>query len=218
LDSQHRHGRPAHPQCQRQPRTAITVSNQTATIGAELAGTQGLTQNGNGTLVLIQPVGYDGGTTNNAGTLELLGSLNTYQHPAPSWLSPRSSNPLQHSILTSDQNNDSGSTNVLGAGTLRLVGTTNGSSSPDLFFCPDAYENTTMAPRLGESNLDLGDSQRYIFALTEHNAISQYDPWEDARIDANIIGAGGITYIAQNTYGGNRWNARWCWPGPTLHR
>src|SRR5580658_875321 len=31
--------------------TTITVSNQTATIGAVLAGTQGLTQNGNGTLV-----------------------------------------------------------------------------------------------------------------------------------------------------------------------
>lgn len=58
------------------PATAIIVSNETATIGAGLEGTQGLTKNGNGTLVLVDTPGYDDGTTNNAGTFELL----SYQH------------------------------------------------------------------------------------------------------------------------------------------
>jgi autotransporter-associated beta strand protein len=71
-----------------------------------------------------------------------------------------------------------------------------------LFFCPDAVANNYYGAALASSTLDLGASQRYIFALTQHNAVAQYDPYEDARIDANIIGAGGITYIAQNTYGG----------------
>ncbi len=186
------------------PATAIIVSNETATIGAGLEGTQGLTKNGNGTLVLVDTPGYDDGTTNNAGTFELLSSINTSNNAS-------FSDPLvinggvveSAATLNLDcyQNNDAGSVNVMGAGTLRLAGTTNGSTSPDIFFCPDAYENYYYGTALDVSNLDLGDSERYIFALTQHNAIARYDPWEDARIDANIIGTGGITYIAQNNYG-----------------
>jgi autotransporter-associated beta strand protein len=182
----------------------ITVSNQTATLGLTLVGTQGLNQMGNGTLVLVQPVGYTGGTTNIAGTLDFLGSLNTANSPA--FATPLVIDGVVESggtlNLDVDQNNDAGSTNVLGSGILRLIGTTNGSTRPDLFFAPDAVANDYYGAALDASNLDLGASQRYIFALTEHNAVAQYDPWEDARIDANIMGAGGITYIAQNTYGG----------------
>jgi autotransporter-associated beta strand protein len=181
---------------------SITVSNQTATIGLTLAGTGGLNHNGNGTLVLVQPAGYTGGTTNNAGTLELLGSLSTYSN-APLAINSGIVESAATLNLDVDQNNDSGSTNVIGAGLLRLVGTTNSSSSPDLYFDPDAFENYYYGAAIDSSNLDLGASQRYIFAITEHNAVAQYDPWENARIDANIIGAGGITYIAQNTYGGD---------------
>jgi len=186
------------------PASAIIVSNQTATIGATLAGTQGLTKSGNGALVLVESPGYDGGTTNNAGTFEVLSNFNTSNNitfSAPLVINGGVFESAATLNLDSDQNNDGGSTNVLGAGTLRLVGTTNGSNSPDLFFCPDAFENYYYGACLDATNLDLGDSQRYIFALTQHNAISRYDPWEDARIDANIIGTGGITYIAQNNYG-----------------
>jgi len=186
------------------PTPTITVSNQTATIGVELAGTQGLTQNGNGTLVLVDEVGYDGGTTNNSGTIELLASLDTTNNPT--YASPLVVNGIVESAgtlnLDVNQNNSAGSINVLGQGTLKLVGTTNGPTSPDLFFAPDAYENYYYGAALDSSNLDLGDVQRYIFAITEHNAVAKYDPYEDARIDANILGAGGITYIAQNTYTG----------------
>jgi autotransporter-associated beta strand protein len=112
-----------------------------------LAGTGGLNQNGNGTLVLVQPAGYTGGTTNNAGTLELLGSLSTYSN-APLAINSGIVESAATLNLDVDQNNDSGSTNVIGAGLLRLVGTTNSSSSPDLYFDPDAFEPIiTMAPR-----------------------------------------------------------------------
>jgi autotransporter-associated beta strand protein len=181
---------------------SITVNNQTATIGVALAGTQGLNQNGNGTLVLVQPAGYTGGTTNNAGTLELLGSLNTFDNPT--YNTPLVISGLVESASTLnldvDQNENAGSTNVIGTGTLRLIGATNSSTNPDLFFDPDAQANDFYGAAIASSNLDLGDSQRYIFAITEHNAVAQYDPYEDARIDANIIGTGGITYIAQNTW------------------
>ena len=49
----------------------VTVNNQTATIGAVLAGTQGLTMLGQGTLVLAASNIYTGGTTVVAGTLQL---------------------------------------------------------------------------------------------------------------------------------------------------
>jgi autotransporter-associated beta strand protein len=186
------------------PAATITVNNQTATIGLALAGTPGLIQNGNGTLVLVQPIGYDGGTTNNAGTLELVGSLSVNEYiPLAITGIVESAGTLNFDVATSWNYNDGGSTNAIGEGTLRLTATANGSSSPDLFFAPDAVANDYYGAAIAMGTLDLGASQRYIFALTEHNAVAEYDPYEDARIDGNIIGAGGITYIAQNSYGGD---------------
>jgi fibronectin-binding autotransporter adhesin len=183
------------------PTPTITVSNQTATIGAALAGTQGLSQNGNGTLVLVQPIGYADGTTNSAGTLEFLGSQSMSEtNPLVINGIVQSAGTLNFDV---DQNGAAGSINVMGAGTLKLIATTNGPTSPDLFFAPDAYENYYYGAAIAMSTLDLGPSQRYIFAITEHNAVAEYDPYEDARIDGNIIGAGGITYIAQNSWTGS---------------
>jgi fibronectin-binding autotransporter adhesin len=184
----------------------ITVNNQTATIGAALAGTQGLNQSGNGTLVLVEPVGYDGATTNNSGTLELLANFTAANNST--FLNPLVVNGVVESGATLNldvnQNNDAGSLNVIGSGILRLIGTNNnGTTSPDLFFGPDAVANDYYGAALAEGTLDLGSSQRYIFALTEHNSVAQYDPWEDARIDSSIVGTGGITYVAQNNYGGS---------------
>jgi fibronectin-binding autotransporter adhesin len=185
------------------PAAAITVINKTTTIGLELAGTQGLIQNGNGTLVLVQPVEYEGGTTNNAGTLDLLGSLNTSNNTPLDVIGIVESAGTLNFDVANEWNLGAGSTNALGDGTLRLISTSNGSSSPDLFFGPDAVANDYYGAAIAMSTLDLGASQRYIFALTEHNAVAEYDPYEDARIDGNIIGAGGITYIAQNTWTGS---------------
>ncbi len=49
----------------------IAVTNQTATIGATLAGSQGLTKTGNGTLILSAGNTYSGSTTVSGGTLVL---------------------------------------------------------------------------------------------------------------------------------------------------
>jgi autotransporter-associated beta strand protein len=49
----------------------ILVSNQTTTISATLAGTNGLTKTGNGTLVLSAANTYTGGTTINAGIVKM---------------------------------------------------------------------------------------------------------------------------------------------------
>ena len=183
---------------------SITVTNETTTIGAKVIGTQGLTQNGNGTLVLVQPVGYSGGTTNTSGTLEFLGNFATANNgPFPDPLIIDGVVETGGTLsLNVNQNNSEGSTNVIGGGTLRLIGTTNSGTVPDLFFCPDAVANDYYGAAIDVSNLDLGDVQRYIFALTEHNAVARYDPYEDARINSSISGQAGITYIAQNTYGG----------------
>ena len=51
----------------------ITVSNQTATIGAVLAGTDGLLKLGAGTLALSSQNTYTGGTTVSGGVLDLTG-------------------------------------------------------------------------------------------------------------------------------------------------
>lgn len=59
----------------------IFVNNQTATIGAVLAGTQGLAKTGGGTLIFTGAETYSGTTTINGGTLQigngLTGSLNS---------------------------------------------------------------------------------------------------------------------------------------------
>ena len=174
---------------------SITVNNETTTIGLSLTGTEGLNQNGNGTLVLVQPVGYAGGTTNNSGTLALLGSLQTYAStPLSISTAVESGGTLN---LDVNQNGSAASANVIGGGTLALISTTNGTSSPDLFFGPDHVANDYYGAFLEAGTLDLGGLQRYIFSRSGHNSVSQYLGNEDCRIAANIIGAGGITYIAQ---------------------
>jgi autotransporter-associated beta strand protein len=57
---------------------AIIVNNQTAIIGAVLAGTNGLSKSGAGTLALTNASTFTGGVTINAGTLSLnnVGALN----------------------------------------------------------------------------------------------------------------------------------------------
>lgn len=183
----------------------ITVSNQTATINAELVGVDGLTQDSGGTLVLAQLPAQSGGTTNEAGILELLSGLTTWNNST--WEMPLVVNGVVDSAATLNldvkDNTSFGSTNILGKGTLRLVSANSSGANEDLFFGPDVVGNEYYGAALAINTLDLGSSQRYIFALTAHNAVGRYDPYEDARIDANIIGSGGITYIAQNTYTGS---------------
>ena len=177
----------------------ITVNNQTATFGLALAGTQGLSQNGNGTLVLQQPVGYTGGTTNNAGTLRLLGSLKTYK-ATPLAINGGVVESAATLRLNVNQGSSSASADVVGTGTLRLVGTTNSAASADLNFGSDYSGTSYYGAKATVSTLDLGAGQRYIFAYSSHNSVAKYRNNEDARINSSIIGTGGLTYIAQMTF------------------
>ncbi len=107
--------------------------------------------------------------------------------------------------LNLDVNGNDGSANddVIGQGTLRLVSTTNnGTTSPDIYFGPDHAANSYYGARLSVATLDLGSSQRYIFANSGHNSVSNYNGNEDARISSSIVGSGGITYVAQDNYSG----------------
>ena len=179
----------------------ISVTNQTATLGLALAGSQGLSQNGNGTLILQQPVGFTGGITNNAGTLWLMGTFRTYK-ATPLMINAgvvQSGGTLN---LACNQGSSSASTDVAGAGTLKLVATTNSASSPDLYFDPDQVSNSYYGSKIVAGTLDLGSLQRFIFSKSGHNSVATYRNNEDARINSSIIGSGGITYIAQMTYAG----------------
>src|SRR5262249_34909526 len=88
---------------------------------------------------------------------------------------------------------------ISGAGTLKLTATTNSATSPDIFFNPnDSDSNNNNYGNRITANIDLGSSQRYIFARTNHGSFGIYGQSADAVINGSISGSGGITLIAQN--------------------
>jgi len=180
---------------------SINVINQTATIGVSLGGSQGFTKNGPGLLVVVQPLPGAGYHTNNAGVLRLLGSLSAYANSGLVINAGAVESAATLNLMVS-QNGNTGSTNVLGAGTLRLIATTDGPANPDLNFGPDANGVLYYGAQIDMATLDLGATQRYLYATSSHNSVAIYRNQEDARINGNIIGSGGITYIAQNTNAG----------------
>ena len=180
----------------------ITVSNTTATVAVPLAGTQGLTLGGNGTLVLGPAAGYTGGTTVNGGTLNLLGNLVTLAN-SPLTINAGVAASAATLFLDVKQSSSASSMDVVGAGTLRFIGTTNGPTHPDLYFGVDHSGTSYYGAKSEVGTIDLGAAQRYVFAKSGHNSVARYRNNEDARIDGSIIGAGGITYIAQNNFGGS---------------
>jgi len=184
---------------------SINVINQTATIGVSLGGAQGFTKNGPGLLVVVQPLPAAGFHTNNAGVLRLLGSLSAYANSGLVINAGAVESAATLNLMVS-QNGNTGSTNVLGAGTLRLIATANGPANPDLNFGPDANGVLFYGAQIDMATLDLGATQRYLYATSSHNSVAVYRNREDARINGNIIGSGGITYLAQNTNAGANGN------------
>lgn len=184
---------------------SINVINQTATIGVSLGGSQGFTKNGPGLLVVVQPLPAAGYHTNNAGVLRLLGSLSAYANSGLVINGGAVESAATLNLMVS-QNGNTGSTNVLGAGTLRLIATANGPANPDLNFGPDANGVLFYGAQIDMATLDLGATQRYLYATSSHNSVAIYRNREDARINGNIIGSGGITYIAQNNNAGANGN------------
>jgi autotransporter-associated beta strand protein len=181
----------------------ITVSNQTTTIGAALAGTGGLTKAGNGTLTLSGANTYTGPTTVSAGTVSLLNTFNTYLDSPLVIATGAVASSYATLNLNVNQNGGAPSVNVSGGGTLRLASTTNSASSPDLSFGPDQAANDYWGVREA-APLDLGSRQRFIYGLTGHNGVGEYgQAGSDAQFGGSISGSGGLTFIAQNNWTGS---------------
>ncbi len=183
---------------------AITSSTTNLTFGGSIAGAGTFTMAGPGTAIFTaaNALGANARAVNvTGGTLSFATQTfgrNT-QLTVFAGAVAQSTGTLNLSVLL---NGASGSTDVLGAGTLQLLSTTGSAATPDLYFGPDHSGNAYYGTTLAVSTLDLGSSQRYIDAKTGHNSISNYYPYEDAAITSNIIGSGGITYTAQNSYSG----------------
>jgi len=104
---------------------------------------------------------------------------------------------------------------ITGLGTIQLVGTAGSYANPDINFGPDYIGNNYDGVLIGSQNditngaigltLNLGNRQRYIIGNTGHNSVSDYygtSTAPDCQIIANIIGSGGISYYANEQYGG----------------
>jgi autotransporter-associated beta strand protein/YVTN family beta-propeller protein len=175
----------------------ITVGSATTTVSAVLAGTAGLTKAGVGRLSLTAGNLYTGPTAVNAGTL-VFGTatiISTNPLNVASSAIAESAGTLNLSV------NASGTTlAVNGAGTLRLVSTTNNAAAPDLYFGPNHSANSYWGARIATA-LDLGSSQRFVFGKTGHNGVGQYGLTNaDCQFAGTISGAGGLTIIAQNNW------------------
>ncbi len=181
----------------------ITVSNQTTTIGAVLAGTSGFTKTGAGELDIASQNSYTGTTTVNAGTLNFLTNANTYRDTPLVIAAGAVVSSSATLNLNVSQNGNGPSVNVSGAGMLRLTATNNSASSPDLFFGTDQVANDYWG--VSESApLDLGSRQRFVYGLTGHNGVGEYGLTSaDAQFGGSISGSGGLTFIAQNTWNGS---------------
>ncbi len=181
----------------------ITVSNQTATIATPLAGSSGFTKTGNGTLTLAGNNTYTGTTTVGAGTVNFATPVSTYAGSSVAINAGAVAVSSATLNLNVNQNGGSPSVNVSGPGVLRLTATTNSASAPDLFFGPDHSGNSYWGVQEG-APLDLGNQQRFIYGNTGHNGVGEYGVNKtDCMFGGSIIGAGGLTIIAQNNWTGS---------------
>ena len=165
-----------------------------------VSGAFTLNKAGAGTVTLSGNIANTGITTVSGGTLNVLSNFNTYANRALTINSGATAQSAATINVNVNQNGSVNSTNITGAGTLRLISSINSTSSPDIYFGPDHSGTSYYGAWINSAILDLGSSQRFIFAKTGHNSISQYYPKSDAVIGSSIIGSGGITYIAQTNY------------------
>ena len=165
-----------------------------------ISGAFTLNKAGAGTVTLSGNITNTGVTTVSGGTLNVLSNIYTFANRALTVNSGATAQSAATINVNVNQNSSVNSTNITGPGTLRLISSINSTSSPDIYFGPDHSGTSYYGAWINSAILDLGNSQRYIFAKTGHNSVSQYYPKSDAVIGSSIIGSGGITYIAQMTY------------------
>jgi fibronectin-binding autotransporter adhesin len=90
-------------------------------------------------------------------------------------------------------------TQVTGGGTLNLTSTTNGPTSPDIYFSFNDVDGTNTNWGTGiDATINLGSGQRYFFSKTNHSGFGVYGTSVDAIVNGPIIGSGGITLIGQD--------------------
>ncbi len=90
---------------------------------------------------------------------------------------------------------------VAGGGTLNLTSTTNGPTSPDIYFdFNDADGSTANWGTAISANVNLGSAQRYLFGKTNHSGFGVYGLSADCVFTGSISGSGGLTFIAQDTF------------------
>ncbi len=181
----------------------VTVNNQAATIGAALAGTQGLAKSGAGTLYLPGGNTYTGSTSVNAGVLGAgpvtVTSTNVLTIAAGATVNSTGK-------LQTTANSSGVFPAVGGAGTLALRSTTSSPTSPDIYFnSNDTANSTSNWGSIIATAVDLGASQRYVWGNTNHNSVSKYltSAGADTNFTGPISGTGGLTFIAQNNNTGS---------------
>ena len=185
--------------------TNITGNGSYTFNGGSIAGT--LSKAGTGTLTLASANIFTGTTVTVSGGSLQCGANQTFSGNVNSY---RSGLVLSGGAVVQskgtfnfdvNQNGPSSSSNVSGSGTLQLASTTNSATTPDLYFGTD-HSSTSYygAKSTSGVTLDLGSGQRFIFAKTGHNSVSNYPNDTDAQILGPIIGTGGITFIAQNNW------------------
>ena len=90
---------------------------------------------------------------------------------------------------------------IFGGGTLNLTSTTNNASTPDIYFNFNDLNNNANWGTSIAANINLGSDQRYFFGKDNHDSFGNYGQSADVYISGNISGSGGISFIAQNSYG-----------------
>ena len=179
----------------------VTVPSATAVINAPIAGTAGLTKAGGGRLTLNGATTYSGSTTVNAGVVDFAGT--SFSAGSPLNLASAGAIAESSGTLSFMVNSSGTAVAVQGAGLLRLTSTTNGATSPDLYFGPNHSANNYWGARIA-TRLDLGDRQRYVFGKTGHNGVGPYGvAGADCNFAGPISGSGGLTFIAQNNWTGS---------------
>ena len=175
----------------------------TLTLTSPTSGAGGLTLAGSGALVLTASPGYTGPTVLSGGTLTAPG--NPY-YRANNTLNISGSAAVYQSLgtlnLGVNQNGGGASTDVAGSGTLVLAATASSQSAPDIYFGQDQSGSSYYGARMNVTTLNLGSSQRYIDGTSGHNAVGEYYGNNDATINSNIVGGGGISFYATSSYSG----------------
>jgi autotransporter-associated beta strand protein len=188
---------------------AITVSNQTATIGLALSGASPLTKLGAGNLVFSTDNALNtiGAVTNGAGDLKV-GAL-TLSGVRRVALPNSTATFTSSGAISLPADSTADTSYVAGTGTWRLRSTNSSLSNPDIIYSPSGTGSAYGAQL--SSTLDAGPAGTTRFIMGYANNNQFYDYWGDLQIGRNgstltggsLIGAGNLYFYG---YPSSSWN------------